>query len=74
MPANDQHLTPDELADRWKRSAEWIRRAAARGDIPGIKVGALWRFSLADIETYENRHKTADPMSIPPRVNRRRTA
>lgn len=69
-----KYLTPDELGARWDRSSEWVRRAAARGEVPGIKVGGLWRFDPADIDAYENRHKRADPMSIAPRINARRTA
>lgn len=66
------HYSPDTLAARWGRSPEWIRRAANAGVIPGIKVGGLWRFDPADIESYENRSKTADPMSTPPRAPRGR--
>lgn len=68
------HFTVVTLATRWQRSPEWVRRAANAGTIPGTKIGGLWRFDPADIEAYENRHKTADPMSMTDRAIRRRSA
>lgn len=57
------HLTVAALAERWDRRPEWVRRNARR--IPGaMKIGGLWRFDLADIEAYEARRKTPDPLSM----------
>jgi excisionase family DNA binding protein len=64
-------LTPDELAARWQRPTEWVRRKAAAGSIPGIKVGGLWRFDPEDIAAYEMRHKNRDPLSMTPLAAKR---
>lgn len=57
-------LTPEGLAAHWKRPVEWVRRAANAGDIPGVKIGGLWRFDPADIEAFETRHKNRDPLTL----------
>ena len=67
-------LTPDEVAQRLRRSRDWVTRSANAGRIPGFKVGGLWRFDLADIERYENRHRTADPLSMTPLSAQRQAA
>lgn len=59
------HLTVADLAERWQRSPQWVQRNAKH--IPGSwKNGGLWRFDLADIERYEARRKTPDPLSMTP--------
>lgn len=57
-----QHLTVVELAGRWKRRPEWVQQNAR--SFFGFKIGREWRFDLADIESYENRRKTADPLTM----------
>lgn len=67
-------LTVEELAARWQRSPVWVRRAAGAERIPAVKIGGLWRFNPDEIERYENRHRTADPLSMTPgSMARRRT-
>lgn len=61
-----QHLTPEQVADRWQRPVSWVRQQAKASAIPAMKLGHTWRFDLADIERYEARHKTADPLSMTP--------
>lgn len=56
-----QHLTVAELAERWKRRPEWVQQNAR--SFFGFKIGREWRFDLADIESYEDRRKWADPMA-----------
>lgn len=53
---------PLELAERWQRRVEWIREHAE--EFGGFKVGGYWRFDPDDIERYENRRKTRDPLSM----------
>lgn len=65
------YLTSVTLAERWGRSAEWVRRAANAKEIPGIRIGGLWRFDPADIEVYETRHKNRDPLSLTPLSEKR---
>jgi excisionase family DNA binding protein len=49
------------VAQRLSVSDQWVRdHAKALG---GIKLGRLWRFDLADVERYLNRHKTRDPLA-----------
>lgn len=57
-----QHLTVAELAERWKRRPEWVQQNAR--SFFGFKIGREWRFDLADIESYEDRRKSVDPMSM----------
>lgn len=66
------YLTPVTLGERWDRDPEWVRRAANAGRIPGIKIEGLWRFRPDDIEAYEDRHKTADPLTLSPLAAARR--
>ncbi len=51
-------LTPEELAKKWKVSRIWIYRLAQQGRIPFIRVaGKILRFHPAEIEEWlkENR-------------------
>lgn len=49
------------VAQRLSVSDQWVRdHARALG---GIKLGRLWRFDLADVEKYLNRHRTRDPLA-----------
>lgn len=58
-----KHLTAQDLAERWSKSAEWVTQQARRGQIPGAwKLGRHWRFDLQEIETYEQAQRTeVDP-------------
>lgn len=56
------HLTVTDLAERWKRRPEWVQQNAR--SFFGFKIGREWRFDLADIESYEDRRKTADPLAM----------
>lgn len=52
------------VAQRLSVSDQWVRDHAK--DLGGIKLGRLWRFDLADVEKYLNRHRTADPLAYTP--------
>lgn len=55
------------------RRAEWVAKAARRGDIPGSKVGRYWRFTEADLAEYlERNRRNADPWARTPRQEARR--
>lgn len=59
------HLTPADLAARWKRSTPWVRALLAAERIPGaIRVGSRWRIPIAAVEEYERRHTVRDPLSM----------
>lgn len=62
MDEPKQHLTVVDLAERWKRRPEWVQQNAR--SFFGFKIGREWRFDLADIESYEDRRKTADPLAM----------
>ena len=50
-----EHLTAEELAERWKRRVPWVHEAARAGQIPGAwKAGRFWRFHLPSILEYED--------------------
>jgi excisionase family DNA binding protein len=40
----DQLWTVDELAGYLKLQPETVRGMARRGELPGIKIGKVWRF------------------------------
>ncbi len=51
------HLRPDELAERWRISADTLARWRWTGDGPRfLKVSGKVLYRLADIEAYEAAH------------------
>lgn len=59
MPNLQQrYLRPDELAERWgvnvKTLANW--RTAGVG-LSYVKIGGLVRYSITDVETYEEKNR-----------------
>jgi len=50
-------MTVKEVAEYLKIDESTVTRLAKRGDLPGKKVGYLWRFHRATIERWLN---TAD--------------
>lgn len=42
-------LNTEELAAKIRISPPTIRKAAARGDLPGMRIGKDWRFSYAAV-------------------------
>jgi excisionase family DNA binding protein len=45
-------LTPEEAAERLVVSVRWVKEAAARGELVGIKLGRYWRFHDDDLEAW----------------------
>lgn len=43
--ASPEVLTAEQLADLLQVDAKTVRSLAARGDVPGRKLGREWRFS-----------------------------
>ena len=62
-----RYLTAVDVAGRWSCSAGYVRKLARRGDLPGLRLGSDWRFSLAAVEAYERRHTSApaEPIAAP---------
>ncbi len=48
----DEYLTPDEVAKILKISEKVMVDLLNSGDIPGIKIGYLWRISKERLEEY----------------------
>ena len=45
-------MTIDEVADYHKLKLKTAYHLAAKGDIPGFKVGGSWRFRRSEIERW----------------------
>jgi len=45
-------MTMEEVADYLKLKLKTAYAIAARGDIPGFKVGGSWRFRRSEIEKW----------------------
>lgn len=74
-----QWLTAPELALVFKVGSDTIRRRAAAGDLPGVRVGRQWRFQLAEVEAHlraarENRDPWARPAASRRALHRRRAS
>lgn len=52
-------LTVEEVADILRVRPRWVYEAAARGELPRIKVGGYVRFHRADIERWIEQRKDA---------------
>ncbi len=48
-PENNTLMTVDEVAEFLRLKPETIRSMARRGDLPGIKLGRVWRFRRSSI-------------------------
>ncbi len=48
--AEHELLTTHEVARRWRVSDDLVRRLAASGELPAIRIGSLWRFRRVDVE------------------------
>lgn len=48
----EEYLTPEEVAEILKVSNKAILDWLRSGNIPGTKVGRLWRIPKADLETW----------------------
>ena len=49
---NTDILTVQELAEYLKLNEKTAYRLAAKGEIPGFKVGGSWRFNKVDIDKW----------------------
>jgi excisionase family DNA binding protein len=53
-------MTIDEVADYLKLKVKTAYHLAAKGDIPGFKVGGAWRFRRRDIEAWIHHQTNKD--------------
>jgi excisionase family DNA binding protein len=49
---SNQVMTAQELAEYLKMDDATVKRYAAKGKIPGKKIGHLWRFQRAVIDAW----------------------
>ncbi|MBL4821246.1 MAG: helix-turn-helix domain-containing protein [Gammaproteobacteria bacterium] len=54
---NDEILTLKEVAEYLKLAEKTAYRLAAKGKLPGFKVGGSWRFKKEDIEQWIEENK-----------------
>ena len=52
MDDNKTYTVP-ELADHWKVSPFTVYRLLERRELPGFKIGKVWRISAATVTAYE---------------------
>ena len=52
-------LSPEEAADVLNVTRRWVVEAAARGDLPGVKLGRRWRFDGRDLEAWIDAQRQA---------------
>ncbi|NKB72535.1 MAG: helix-turn-helix domain-containing protein [Candidatus Latescibacteria bacterium] len=54
--AKEGLLTADEVAQYLQCSVSWVRRLAARGQIPHYRLGGLVRFRHSEVERWLAEH------------------
>ncbi|MFI0483033.1 helix-turn-helix domain-containing protein [Actinomadura sp. 9N215] len=63
-------LTTEELSAKIRIAPPTIRKAASRGDIPGMRIGKDWRFSYrAVVAAIASYHPVADDGTDEPPVD-----
>ncbi|OWY12474.1 hypothetical protein B6V72_11270 [Thioclava sp. F34-6] len=53
-------MTPEMVAERWKCSAETVRKMVKRGELRGFRVGRMIRITQNAIEDYECQQSVSD--------------
>ena len=46
-PLGNDWQTPEEIAEIFRVTVSSVKKAAARGELPAIKIGPYWRISTA---------------------------
>ncbi len=70
---DEQMIGPAEVAALLQVSTETVYHRARAGDLPGVKVGRLWRFWPSEIRE-ALRPKPVDPWAMPAASRRARRA
>lgn len=52
MNEKKEILEPEEVADMLRIHVRTVKLLAGRGELPGFRVGNLWRFRRSDIEKH----------------------
>lgn len=61
-------MTPLEVAAWLKVSRSWVYAAAARGELPGRRVGRQWRFDRAALAAWLAEKSGPPAPASPPRL------
>ena len=56
MPTNQHMYSVADLAERWQVSRVYVYKMLESRELPGIKIGKLWRIHPLTVEEYENTH------------------
>ena len=59
--ASDEPIDAEEAAKMLGVTARTVTRLAERGEIPGFRVGRLWKFRRRDIQEYIERQIRRPP-------------
>lgn len=59
----DPFLSPDDVADELRCSADSVLRAVARGDLIAVKYGRLVRIRRSALDAFLAAHTTGDALS-----------
>jgi excisionase family DNA binding protein len=63
MAISSRLLTVKELSDYLRVHPSTIYRLLKRGDLPGIRLGSDWRFSVEAIELWRQRQRDLEKHS-----------
>jgi excisionase family DNA binding protein len=47
------HLTPKEVAASWRCHPDTVLELLRSGELPGFKIGRVWRVKVEDVREYE---------------------
>jgi excisionase family DNA binding protein len=57
MPLSEEPISTEEVARMLGVTPRTVIRLAERGEIPGFRVGRLWKFLPSDIQGYIDRQR-----------------
>jgi len=60
MVENDEILTKEQVADRFKCSPKTVIKQAKSGALLSFRLGDLWRFRASDVEAFITRQQLGD--------------
>lgn len=57
-------LNVKELMALWGVSRTWVYDAAARGEIPSIRLGSMLRFDSEEVDSWLRQHRNRAPGEV----------
>jgi excisionase family DNA binding protein len=52
MAAEQEYLTPEQVAEKLQMNARVVRRMLSAGKLPGKRVGRIWRISASALKDF----------------------